>query len=123
MSEVPMEMNSNSGKTKIKIRKARGTGRDARRIKDRLNGFQISTSEAYITITQCFSKNITMSDLLIIAKILAQTFKIHLDRDAKRDKRVLFKWFQEKWEIIRYEIHNIQPLDENFRVVDCFAEN
>lgn len=124
MSDFPMEMNYNFGETQIKTRKPRGTGIDARRTAYRLNGFQPRQSKAYKAIVQRFSKNLVQSDLVMIALILTHHNKdLRLDRDAKRDKRVMFKWFDENWFIIHKEIDKIEPLDENFKVVNFFAQN
>jgi hypothetical protein len=39
-------------------------------------------------------------ELVSIAELVSQHLEIPLDRDARRRKAVMVKWFQENWEVI-----------------------
>lgn len=67
------------------------------RIKGRLTGFDTKNNIAWHEITTRFGNNVKQQELLSIANILSQNAGIKLDRDAKRRKSVLIKWFNENW--------------------------
>mgnify|MGYP003091364060 CR=1 FL=1 len=67
------------------------------RISERLKDFNPRENDAWKKITQKFGPNIKQPELISIASVLANQAKIKLDRDAKRRKSVLIKWFQEHW--------------------------
>lgn len=75
--------------------------REKERIAGRLQGFNPKDNPAWHQITQKFGANIKQPELLSIAEVLAQNAGIKLDRDAKRRKTVLIKWFSENWEKIK----------------------
>lgn len=58
-------------------------------------------------ITHRFGTNIKQPELLSIALILSSHFHIKIDRDAKRRKGILIKWFQENWNVIQPFLNNI----------------
>lgn len=70
------------------------------RISERLKDFNPRETDAWKKITQKFGPNIKQPELISIANLLASQAKIKLDRDAKRRKSVLIKWFQEHWDEI-----------------------
>jgi hypothetical protein len=39
-------------------------------------------------------------ELVSIAELVAQRLRIKLDRDARRRKTVMIKWFDENWQFI-----------------------
>ena len=71
--------------------------KEKRRIAMRLRGFNPKDNQAWYQITQKFGTNIKQPELLSIAEVCANSAGIKLDRDAKRRKSVLVKWFQENW--------------------------
>ena len=71
--------------------------REKRRIANRLQGFNPKDNTAWYQITQKFGSNIKQPELLSIAEVCANSAGIKLDRDAKRRKSVLIKWFDENW--------------------------
>lgn len=77
-----------------------GTNREKERISDRLHGFDPKDNIAWKEITQRFGTNIKQPELLSIAEVLANYANVKLDRDAKRRKTVLIKWFSENWSLI-----------------------
>ena len=79
---------------------AAGT-KEKERIAERLAGFNPKDNSVWHEITQRFGASIKQPELLSIANVLAQNANIKLDRDAKRRKSVLIKWFEENWASIR----------------------
>lgn len=75
--------------------------REKERIAGRLQGFNPKDNPAWHQITQRFGANIKQPELLSIAEVLATNACIKLDRDAKRRKTVLIKWFSENWDKIK----------------------
>ena len=70
------------------------------RIAYRLAGFNPKDNPVTQEITRRFGSNIKHGELVGIAQAIADKAQIKLDRDAKRRKNVLLKWFAENWEII-----------------------
>ena len=75
--------------------------KEKERIANRLANFNPKDTPVWREITQRFGSSIKQPELLSIATVLAQNANIKLDRDAKRRKSVLIKWFQENWQVIR----------------------
>ena len=90
--------------------------KEKERIAGRLTGFNPKDNDVWRQITSRFGANIKQPELLSIAKVLAQNANLKLDRDAKRRKSVLIKWFDENWNLIApfidyvvlEDIHTIQ---------------
>ena len=74
---------------------------EKKRISARMSNFQPKECKAWKEITQKFGNNIKQQELLSIANVLSSSAKLKLDRDAKRRKTVLIKWFDENWEAIK----------------------
>ena len=73
---------------------------EKKRISNRLSGFNAKDNIAWKEITRRFGSNIKQPELLSIAQAIANCANIRLDRDAKRRKSVLIKWFNENWNSI-----------------------
>jgi hypothetical protein len=67
------------------------------RIATRLNGFNSKDNIAWKAIAQKFGNSVKQAELLSMAQVVASQANIKLDRDAKRRKSVLIKWFEENW--------------------------
>jgi hypothetical protein len=76
------------------------TNKEKERIASRLSGFNAKDNGVWKVITQRFGSSIKQPELLSMAQVLAAHASIRLDRDAKRRKSVLVKWFQENWAAI-----------------------
>lgn len=68
------------------------------RIALRLSGFDPKNSFVANEISRRFGPNIKQAELFNIAQCIADFAKITVDRDAKRKKSVLLKWFEEHWQ-------------------------
>ena len=77
------------------------TTKEKERIASRLSGFNPKDNMVWHEITQKFGASIKQPELLSIATVLAQNANVKLDRDAKRRKSVLIKWFEENWAAIK----------------------
>lgn len=86
--------------SKSKKRMKQGEGKEAKRVFERLNGFDQKKSIACQKIEEKFGTGIVHGELKDIAVFISQVGQIIIDRDAKRDNRVLHKWFDENWEKI-----------------------
>ncbi|OHT15337.1 hypothetical protein TRFO_42584 [Tritrichomonas foetus] len=70
------------------------------RVRQKLAGFDPKTSPACNYINSKFGQDVRQHCLCEMAKYIAKKRQIVLDRDSKRRKSVLLKWFHDKWEII-----------------------
>lgn len=71
------------------------------RVKRRIQGFNYKSSHAWKMLTAKYGPKLAHEELMSIAELLSAQVNINLDRDAKRRKAVLVKWFEENWEIIQ----------------------
>lgn len=71
------------------------------RVKRRIHGFNYRNSEVWKILTDKYGPKLAHEELLSIAELLAAKTNITLDRDAKRRKAVLVKWFEENWDRIQ----------------------
>jgi hypothetical protein len=67
------------------------------RIIDRLLGFNPKEHPSWAAIATRFGATVNQRELVSIARVLATHSHVPLDRDAKRRKSVLLKWFAENW--------------------------
>ena len=67
---------------------------------ERLSGFDYKNSVPWKAIVRRFGPSLTQRELLSIANLLAQTCARTIDRDAKRSKAMMIKWFDENWHYI-----------------------
>lgn len=84
--------------------------REKQRIANRLSGFNPRDNVAWREISNRWG-NIKQKELLSIAQVIATEAKIKLDRDARRRKSVLMKWFCEHWDVVQGYLEAI-VLDE-----------
>ena len=73
---------------------------EKKRIALRMNGFDAKDNRVWAEIAKRFGVNVKQGELTNIAQVIAKHAGIKLDRDAKRRKCVLLKWFDENWEKI-----------------------
>lgn len=72
-------------------------GGEKLRVFTRLKGFKAKDSMAWSEITRRYGSELKHGELLSIAEVVASNANVQLDRDAKRRKSVLIKWFEENW--------------------------
>lgn len=70
------------------------------RVDKRLKGFQVKDSIAWKEICKRFGSNLNQVELLSIAEVIGNQLNIKVDREAKRRKEVLIKWFDENYSSI-----------------------
>ena len=80
---------------------AEGVNDEKKRIAMRMNGFDAKDNRVWAEIARRFGPTVKQGELTNIAQVIANHAGIKLDRDAKRRKCVLLKWFDENWEKIQ----------------------
>lgn len=116
------------------------------RIKERIGNFNPKDNKILQEIMARFGQKVKHPELLSIANVVAKNAQIVLDRDAKRRKSVLLKWFEENWirisPLLPYVIlegdnmpppyphqNNIQPISPDYlnqfipQPINNFAQN
>ena len=118
-----MEEKQGETKPQAETKVKRGEGAEAKRVAERLNGFNSETSETWQILKEKFSSGITHNELKSVAMIICQYVDgISLDRDATRDNRVLIKWFDENWNVIKNVIDKVKLKDEKEDVINLERE-
>jgi hypothetical protein len=77
------------------------------RVHRRVEGFNWVNSPAWVHLTRTYGPRIVHEELVSIAVLAANRLSIRLDRDARRRKVVMVKWFQENWASIEPLLHEI----------------
>lgn len=67
------------------------------RIMQKLAGFEYRSSMAWHTLMQLYGPDVKRSSLCEIAKFISRTQGLKMDRDSKRRKDVLIKWYHDNW--------------------------
>ena len=88
------------------------------RVRQKLTGFDQKTSPACAYITKQFGAEVRQHCLVEIAKYLAKKRGLPLDRDSKRRKSVLMKWFHDNWAILSKDMPMFQVINEEVIVDD-----
>jgi hypothetical protein len=97
--------NPESGENELQLR-------DRQEIDQRIRGFDFRKSIPFQRLEEKGYGHLKFSELLSMSEVIAQRASLSLDRQAKRRKRVLFKWLADHWQIIephfeRMEIQNV----------------
>jgi hypothetical protein len=71
------------------------------RIHRRLEGFNWQKSCAWMHLCCQFGPRLNQEELVSIAELVGNYLGIRLDRDARRRKVVMIKWFEEHWTTIQ----------------------
>lgn len=74
---------------------------ERKRVDARLNGFIYKESAAWRVITERYGDNLNQNELLSLAEVIAAQLNLKVDREAKRRKEVLIKWYDEHLEKIK----------------------
>lgn len=80
---------------------------------DRIRTWDMKNSEAYKQIHNHFYRCISHLELLRIAQIVSTTTYLTVSRLERRNFRLLYRWFQDHWNIVAPEIFNITAYDED----------
>lgn len=70
---------------------------ERKRIRKRIANFDQRKSQAWKYLTLMYGPQIKHEKLINLAEYAASYLKIYIDRDARRRKCVLIKWFDENW--------------------------
>jgi hypothetical protein len=71
------------------------------RIQRRLDGFDWQKSRAWLHLCCQFGPRLNQEELVSIAELVGNHLGIRPDRDARRRKIVMIKWFEEHWTAIQ----------------------
>jgi hypothetical protein len=71
------------------------------RVQRRVEGFDWQKSPMWLHLSCLYGPKLKQDELVSIAEICAQKLDIRLDRDARRRKVVMIKWFEENWFRVR----------------------
>jgi hypothetical protein len=71
------------------------------RIQRRIAGFNWKRSCAWHHLSSAYGPGINQQELVSIADLICPKLNIQLDRDARRRKIVMLKWFDENWAVIQ----------------------
>lgn len=77
------------------------------RINARLANFDWRDNIAWTRLKEQFGGNIKQPELLSVAEVIAKLTHLKVDRDAKRRKTVLVKWFCEHWDTIKDQLDKV----------------
>lgn len=98
---------------------------ERKKIDERLRGFSLNESKAWKSICEQFGPNLNQSELLSIAEVLClevnqtqRNLPLKVDREAKRRKEVLIKWFDENYTDLQPHLKTIVLEDENGEIID-----
>jgi hypothetical protein len=84
---------------------------ERQRVENRLMGFDANRSRAWQDIRERFGDSLNQSELLSLAEVLGAEIGVKVDREAKRRKEVLIKWFDENYSSIQNILSTIQMED------------
>jgi hypothetical protein len=77
------------------------------RIQRRVSGFNWRLSYTWAYLSDAFGPRLNQEELVSIAELISGILRIRLDRDARRRKPVMIKWFEENWCYIQPVLRNV----------------
>ena len=77
------------------------------RVEKRVAGFAYRKSPVWKHLCHCYGPKLRQEELVSIADLLCAKLNIKLDRDARRRKVVIVKWFEEHWHQVQHVLPNI----------------
>ena len=72
----------------------------------RLLGFDSTRCQARVVLNEIFGDSLTGAKMLTLAEICCFKLNLYLDREARRRKSVLLKWFEENLAVIKEFLTN-----------------
>jgi hypothetical protein len=107
----------------MKQRVERGTGPEAKKVAQRLRGFDMGNSPVRIALHQYFSSGVTHKELISVAQIAAHLTGIaEPDRLAVRDCRALLKWYFDNWAVVHGVLGYIHLRDGSDGIISLERE-
>ena len=77
----------------------------------KLGGFDYKSSEAWRKIVELYGTDIKRTTLCDIAKYIAEKKGLKMDRDSKRRKDVLLKWYNDNWSVVYGILEKVKVKD------------
>ena len=89
---------------------------DRMKVKVRLNGFDTQNSQAFNYLFQHCHRELKHFELFQLAEYLSMNYpELRVDREAKRRKSILLKWYEEHFTILKPLLDNIVFEDEDHK--------
>ncbi|OHS96257.1 hypothetical protein TRFO_37587 [Tritrichomonas foetus] len=86
--------------------------------------FEFKKCEAFKQITEVyFYPTIRQSELVSISTVLANACELRVDRDAKRRKDLLYKWFEDHWDQIEPHLKHLIAFNKEGDVLNRNGKN
>ena len=77
------------------------------RVLRRTDGFNWKKSPVWRHLSYYYGPKVKQEELVSIADLICEKVNLKLDRDARRRKIVMIKWFEEHWQQIQPLLHMI----------------
>ena len=87
------------------------------RVESRLRGFDVAQSIAWKDVCGRFGHSLSQSELLCVAEVIGSEIGVKVDREAKRRKEVLIKWFDENYVAIAPVLPRIELEDVDGKIM------
>ena len=104
---------SHSSHTTTKGKKKKDRENEIARVQQRVSGFDFLCSDAWSYLCRHFGNKVTQEELVSIADAIKPYARVKLDRDARRRKSVILKWYQDNWPQIQHYIKYVVLEDES----------
>ena len=86
---------------------------DAQKIKELLGDFKYEECEAWKLITDKLSRTFNQNELTTLAELFTEEYPYTLNRNEKRNKQLMVKFFNSHIDEFREFINNTAYVDEN----------
>jgi hypothetical protein len=90
---------------------------ERQRVEARLMGFDVNRSPAWRDIRARFGDSLNQSELLSLAEVIGKEIGVKVDREAKRRKEVLIKWFDEHYSSMKSILASIEIEDSEGKLM------
>lgn len=90
--------------------------REKERIDKVLNGKDYEQSLAGRELLRLYGK-FSAKELLSVATLVSEATRITINRNEKRSRSVLIKWFNDHWDVIQPHVEKLRFLDSDKKVI------
>ena len=99
--------------TQPRAKRRRDRENEIARVQQRVSGFDFLCSDAWTYLCRHFGNKVTQEELVSIADAIKPYARVKLDRDARRRKSVILKWYQDNWPQIQQYIKYVVLEDDS----------
>lgn len=119
--DIPEQMTNEDTPETKRPRTKRGEGEESQKVKKRIANFDVENCRAIKLLKEAYGKGIVHQEVKSLAHVICDVSNLKLDRDEKRDSKLLIKWFDDNIEVIEPLIKNLSLLDENNQAITPMA--